>query len=133
MQINELPASSALNATDVFAKDTSGTTTEKINAQNLVAGLKTLGNIPSTPMQNPDTNVEDHSSGNLNDAPPGFSAWYGDCVNAPFTFWASILTIAIYTGYSQQIAFPWSNGENRIAYRVKDGGTWYQWQYISMS
>ena len=45
MQINELPASSALNATDVFAKDTSGTTTEKISGTSLVEGLKLLGNI----------------------------------------------------------------------------------------
>lgn len=47
MQINELPNSSALNATDVFAKDTSGTTTEKINAQNLAAGIGVLGGLTS--------------------------------------------------------------------------------------
>lgn len=47
MQISGLPSSSTLNATDVFAKDTSGTTTEKINAQNLAAGIGVLGGLTS--------------------------------------------------------------------------------------
>lgn len=47
MQISGLPASNTLNLTDVFAKDTSGTTTEKINAQNLAAGIGVLGGLTS--------------------------------------------------------------------------------------
>lgn len=49
MQINELPASSALNATDVFAKDTSGTTTEKITAANMAASMAALSGQQLTP------------------------------------------------------------------------------------
>lgn len=83
-------------------------------------------------MQNPDTTIPQYGFGNLNDAPVGFSAWYGpSCVNAPFQVWASVLTMNFIVGYVQQIAFSWAG--NQIAYRVCDNGTWYAWKYIALS
>ena len=83
-------------------------------------------------MQNPDTSVPQYGTGNFNDAPVGFSAWYGpNCVNAPFQAWTSVLTMNFIVGYVQQIAFSWLGGQ--IAYRVCDNGTWYAWKYITLS
>ena len=45
MQIKDLPASSALNADDVLAKDTNGITTEKITGANLAAAVKLLASL----------------------------------------------------------------------------------------
>ena len=83
-------------------------------------------------MQNPDTSAPRYDTGNFNDAPVGFSAWYGpSCVNAPFQAWTSVLTMNFIVGYVQQIAFSWLG--NQIAYRACDNGTWYAWKYIAMS
>lgn len=49
MQIKDLPASAAVNAADVFAKDTNAATTNKITAQNLADGLLPLsGGLPAS-------------------------------------------------------------------------------------
>ena len=45
MQIKDLPASSVLNADDVLAKDTNGVTTQKITAEDLAAGVKSVGKL----------------------------------------------------------------------------------------
>lgn len=85
-------------------------------------------------MRNPDAGTPAYATGNFNNAPVGFSAWYGpSCVNAPFSFWTSVLTMAINPEWIQQIAFPWDNNETRIAYRVCTVGTWYPWRYITTS
>lgn len=85
-------------------------------------------------MQNPDDSIEMRTTGNLNDAPAGFSVYSDSCVNSPFTFWTSILTICVSSaGYRQQIAFPWNPGEMRIAYRVCEGGTWKTWRFIDIN
>ena len=84
-------------------------------------------------MQNPDDSLTRHSADNVNNAAAGFSVWYQGCVNNPFSFHASVLTIANYPGYTQQIAFPWDANETRIAFRVCNGGTWYPWRYITTS
>jgi len=83
-------------------------------------------------MQNPDTTAPRYDTGNFNDAPVGFSIWYGpSCVNAPFQAWTSVLTMNFIVGYVQQIAFSWLG--NQIAYRACDNGTWYAWKYIALS
>lgn len=52
-RINQLVNSATLNATDVLAKDAaSGGTTNKITAQNLANGIKTLGSLVSTTEMN---------------------------------------------------------------------------------
>lgn len=84
-------------------------------------------------MQNPDDSLTRHGADNVNNADAGFSVWYGGCVNNPFSFHASVLTIANIPGYTQQIAFPWDDNETRIAYRVCNNGTWYPWRYITTS
>lgn len=49
MQIKDLPASAAVNAADVFAKDTNASITNKITAQNLADGLMSLsGGLPAS-------------------------------------------------------------------------------------
>lgn len=83
-------------------------------------------------MRDPDTTSPQYGTGNFDDAPVGFSAWYGpNCVNAPFQAWTSVLTMNFIVGYVQQIAFSWLGGQ--IAYRVCDNGTWYAWKYITLS
>lgn len=48
MQINNLPSSSTLAATDVLAKDTSGGTTQKITGQDLANSVKSLSGAASS-------------------------------------------------------------------------------------
>lgn len=69
-----------------------------------------------------------------NSAPLGFSCFGTETANNPFSFWCSALTIrGNAPAYTQQIVFPWSVGETKLAYRVMDGGTWYAWHYINFS
>ena len=84
-------------------------------------------------MRNPDAGTPSYATGNFNDAPTGFSAWYGsqNTVNHPFLGWATVLTMRIIDVYVQQIAFSWLG--NQIAYRACDNGTWYAWKYITLS
>lgn len=84
-------------------------------------------------MQTPDMSLTPHDSGTVDEAPAGFSVWAGGCTNAPFSFWASVLTVAVSVGWTQQIAFPWAQAQNQLAYRVCHSGTWEPWRYITMS
>lgn len=68
-----------------------------------------------------------------NDAPEGISfAPMTGCANAPFDFWATILTLGddVNGNYRQQIAFPWSAENSKIMpkYRVMDNGVWNDWR-----
>lgn len=68
-----------------------------------------------------------------NDAPEGISfAPMTGCANAPFDFWATILTLGgdVNSNYRQQIAFPWGRTDSYIMprYRVKDSGVWEGWR-----
>ena len=49
--------------------------------------------------------------------------------NTPFNFWSTLIT----TGqeiFGQQLALPWSRADKNLKYRVKDGGTWEDWQTL---
>lgn len=77
---------------------------------------------------------------NANDAPLGISRIIGDDYpdgNAPFDFWATILTLGPNerNDYRQQFAFPWSVRESAFfpKYRTLDGGTWGKWIQIYTS
>lgn len=64
-------------------------------------------------------------------APIGVSAIGSGGTNNPFSFWTTLITVrGTNTDYTQQLGLPWAAGETRIAYRVKDGGTWRAWKYI---
>ena len=71
---------------------------------------------------------------NVNDAPIGFSCIGSNGTNSPFpNFWCTILTMhgSGNTGYMQQIAFPWAaDSSTKIAYRVRDAGSWRSWNYL---
>lgn len=70
----------------------------------------------------------------VNDAPYGvsYAPRASDCVNAPFDFWSTILTLGgtANTAYRQQIAFPWDTENSKIMpkYRVMDSGVWKDWR-----
>lgn len=65
-------------------------------------------------------------------APIGVSAVSSGGTNNPFSFWTTLITVrGTNADYTQQLGLPWAAGETRLAYRVKDGGTWRAWQYIT--
>ena len=51
--------------------------------------------------------------------------------NSAFTFWSTIIATSFRGGWIQQIALPWSAGEKKIAYRVKNSDGWQSWHYIN--
>lgn len=69
------------------------------------------------------------------DAPIGISYCDKKVVNAPFTFWATVLTVGNpNNGYFQQLALPWGVREvTTIKFRNKDNGVWTDWKTISLS
>lgn len=71
---------------------------------------------------------------NVNNAPLGFSCIGQNGTNSPFpNFWCTILTMRGNhdNSYTQQIAFPWSwLSSTKIAYRVYDNNSWYNWSYL---
>lgn len=76
---------------------------------------------------------------NANDAPLGISRIHGVTYpdgNAPFDFWATILTLGPNdrNDYRQQFAFPWGKRESEFfpKYRVLDSGTWGEWIEINI-
>lgn len=71
----------------------------------------------------------------VNNAESGFSAASGEAINAPNTFWSTILTAGQTELYRTQIAFPWGCDRNsqKIKYRSKDNGTWNEWEEICTS
>ena len=71
---------------------------------------------------------------NANDAPMGISYIHESkyAANNPYLFWTTLITIRSKEKYTQQIALPWGNGvAHSIAYRVKDDGKWFDWNYLN--
>lgn len=66
-----------------------------------------------------------------NDAIMGVYQLKENSLNAPFVFWSTIVSFKFRGDWMQQICFPWSNLENRIAYRTKDENRWSKWHYIN--
>lgn len=71
----------------------------------------------------------------VNNAELGFTVTAGDAghLNAPNTFWSTVLTTGQTEIYQSQIAFPWSGDHKtqKIKYRSKDNGTWFEWENIA--
>lgn len=51
--------------------------------------------------------------------------------NSAFNFWSTIIATSFRNGWTQQICFPWSSNEKRIAYRLKNADGWQSWHYIN--
>ena len=105
-------------------------------ATTAAAARTNLGITPANigAVANPGSSSQRYETGSVDDAPVGFSFWSRDTTNAPFTFWATVFTIVGNpSSYKQQIAVSWANGDNQLAIRKCDGGTWYAWKYVTLS
>lgn len=79
--------------------------------------------------------IGSHTSDNADECPDGLSCVSGKGYNNPYpSFWAVVITIGTSVpSYKQQLALPFANGYNSIAYRVYDGGNWFPWKYFAGS
>lgn len=135
-RINQLVNSATLNATDVLAKDAaSGGTTNKITAQDLANGIKSLGSLVNTTEMNAaiaqstafvlGTNINDSDLNTITTPGKYYSGSTGGITNLPVRCTALDLIVIPRASASRcwQIALCFDAGASSIWYRAQSGAS----------